>query len=182
MSYRTFVCCKETHEGAKIDPSPEWTGTWQDPVLAAVRRRAAGDRAQRDDLRRQRRRSHIQVPAADAQMRFWRNTPKVVRQSAGSTRTCRTRRSATSGTRTSTTASGPPASCGSRRPSSTSPDGSWTTARHSAREPQPTTWSSTSAQPARSSPARARSSGRGGSTPTTIAATTRRASTCSRRR
>ncbi len=30
-TYRTLVCYKETHEGAKIDPSPEWTGTWRDP-------------------------------------------------------------------------------------------------------------------------------------------------------
>ncbi|HEX4440109.1 MAG TPA: N,N-dimethylformamidase beta subunit family domain-containing protein [Thermoanaerobaculia bacterium] len=28
--YRTLVCYKETHAGAKIDPSPEWTGTWRD--------------------------------------------------------------------------------------------------------------------------------------------------------
>jgi subtilase family serine protease len=28
--YRTLVCYKETHEGAKIDPNPAWTGTWRD--------------------------------------------------------------------------------------------------------------------------------------------------------
>ena len=28
---RTIVCYKESHAGAKIDPSPEWTGTWRDP-------------------------------------------------------------------------------------------------------------------------------------------------------
>ena len=28
--YRTLVCYKETHAGAKIDPDPEWTGTWRD--------------------------------------------------------------------------------------------------------------------------------------------------------
>ena len=28
--HRTLVCYKETHAGAKIDPSPEWTGTWRD--------------------------------------------------------------------------------------------------------------------------------------------------------
>src|SRR4029079_6680659 len=28
--YRTLVCYKETHANAKIDPSPEWTGTWRD--------------------------------------------------------------------------------------------------------------------------------------------------------
>ncbi len=30
-SYRTLVCYKETWDNAKIDPSPEWTGTWRDP-------------------------------------------------------------------------------------------------------------------------------------------------------
>jgi VCBS repeat-containing protein len=30
-SHRTLVSYKETHAGAKIDPSPEWTGTWRDP-------------------------------------------------------------------------------------------------------------------------------------------------------
>jgi hypothetical protein len=30
-AHRTLVCFKETHEGAKVDPSPEWTGTWRDP-------------------------------------------------------------------------------------------------------------------------------------------------------
>ena len=28
---RTLVCYKETLHNAKIDPSPEWTGTWRDP-------------------------------------------------------------------------------------------------------------------------------------------------------
>ena len=29
--YKTLVCYKETLDNAKIDPSPEWTGTWRDP-------------------------------------------------------------------------------------------------------------------------------------------------------
>ena len=29
--YRTLVSYKETHAGAKIDPTPVWTGTWRDP-------------------------------------------------------------------------------------------------------------------------------------------------------
>lgn len=32
--YRTLVCYKETKPGAKIDPSPEWTGTWRDARLS----------------------------------------------------------------------------------------------------------------------------------------------------
>ena len=31
--YRTLVCYKETKSGAKIDPSPQWTGTWRDPTV-----------------------------------------------------------------------------------------------------------------------------------------------------
>ncbi|MEV6980543.1 DUF4082 domain-containing protein [Sphaerisporangium sp. NPDC051017] len=29
--FRTMVCYKETLANAKIDPSPQWTGTWRDP-------------------------------------------------------------------------------------------------------------------------------------------------------
>ena len=49
-------------------------------VLAARRRRAARERAHRDDLHGQRRSRNdaIEVPAADGKMRFWRNTPNVV--------------------------------------------------------------------------------------------------------
>ncbi|MCR2784988.1 MULTISPECIES: DUF4082 domain-containing protein [unclassified Microbacterium] len=32
--YRTLVSYKETWSRAKIDPSPEWTGTWRDPRFA----------------------------------------------------------------------------------------------------------------------------------------------------
>lgn len=33
--YRTLVSYKETWGNAKIDPSPEWTGTWRDPRYAS---------------------------------------------------------------------------------------------------------------------------------------------------
>ncbi|HKP06545.1 MAG TPA: DUF4082 domain-containing protein [Microbacterium sp.] len=33
-AYRTLISYKETWASAKIDPSPEWTGTWRDPRLA----------------------------------------------------------------------------------------------------------------------------------------------------
>ena len=33
-AYRTLVCYKETWANDKIDPSPEWTGTWRDPRFA----------------------------------------------------------------------------------------------------------------------------------------------------
>ncbi len=38
-AYRTLVSYKETWDNAKIDPSPEWTGTWRDPRFA---RQSAG--------------------------------------------------------------------------------------------------------------------------------------------
>ena len=31
VPFRTLVTYKETHANAKIDPSPQWTGTWRDP-------------------------------------------------------------------------------------------------------------------------------------------------------
>lgn len=74
--HRTLVCYKETAANAKIDPSPEWTGTWRDPrfsppsdggrpenALTGTLFRVNGPRADR-----------ITVPAADGKMRFWRNT------------------------------------------------------------------------------------------------------------
>jgi hypothetical protein len=74
--HRTLVCYKETHAGAKIDPSPQWTGTWRDPrfsppsdggqpeneitgTLYAVNGIASNSLA---------------VPAAYGKHRFWRNT------------------------------------------------------------------------------------------------------------
>lgn len=35
-SYRTLVSYKETWSNAKIDPTPEWTGTWRDPRFAST--------------------------------------------------------------------------------------------------------------------------------------------------
>ena len=75
-AYRTLVCYKETHANAKIDPSPEWTGTWRDPRFSPP---ADGGRPENalmgtiftvnDGAT-----TSIQVPAADGKMRFWRNT------------------------------------------------------------------------------------------------------------
>jgi hypothetical protein len=74
-SYRTLVSYKETHANAKIDPSPEWTGTWRDPRFSPP---ADGGRPENaltgtiftvnccTDA--------ITVPAAKGSHRFWRNT------------------------------------------------------------------------------------------------------------
>jgi len=80
--YRTLVCYKETYANAVIDPDdpPTWTGTWRDPRFSPP-----GDGGQPENA------LHgtifmvngpgadnlglaIQVPQADGQMRFWRNT------------------------------------------------------------------------------------------------------------
>ena len=76
--YRTLVCYKETHAGAKIDPLPNvWTGTWRDPRFSPP---ADGGRPENaltgtifmvnDGAT-----TSIAVPEADGKMRFWRNTP-----------------------------------------------------------------------------------------------------------
>lgn len=75
--YRTLVCYKETHAGAKIDPLPNvWTGTWRDPRFSPP---ADGGRPENaligtiftvnDGAT-----TSITVPEADGKMRFWRNT------------------------------------------------------------------------------------------------------------
>jgi Domain of unknown function (DUF4082)/Bacterial Ig domain/Purple acid Phosphatase, N-terminal domain/Fibronectin type III domain len=76
--YRTLVCYKETHANQTIDPKdpPTWTGTWRDPRFSPP---ADGGRPEnaltgtifyvngtRSDA--------ITVPAAFANLRFWRNT------------------------------------------------------------------------------------------------------------
>ncbi len=48
--HRTLVSYKETHANAKIDPSPEWTGTWRDPRLFSPDGGRPGERADRHDL------------------------------------------------------------------------------------------------------------------------------------
>ena len=75
-AFRTLVSYKETHANEKIDPSPEWTGTWRDPRFSPP---ADGGRPENgltgtiftvNDPGT----FSIQVPAEDGRMRFWRNT------------------------------------------------------------------------------------------------------------
>jgi Domain of unknown function (DUF4082)/Bacterial Ig-like domain/Bacterial Ig domain len=81
---RTLVTYKETWANAKIDPSPEWTGTWRDPRFTPP---ANGSRPENaltgtaymsnsDDMA-------IQVPAEQGKYRIWRNTT-VAQQTSGS--------------------------------------------------------------------------------------------------
>ena len=82
--HRTLVCYKETHAGAKIDPTSTWTGTWRDPrgfnpegpqpenALTGTLFRVNSDTRA------------LEVPAADGRLRFWRGT-NLASQAAGAT-------------------------------------------------------------------------------------------------
>ncbi|MGO9211040.1 MAG: N,N-dimethylformamidase beta subunit family domain-containing protein [Terriglobales bacterium] len=91
-AYRTLVSYKETLGETKIDPldPPTWTGTWRDPTFSppadggnpenavtGTLFRVSGCGADNTDL-------SMQVPAADGQMRFWRNTA-IASQTTGQT-------------------------------------------------------------------------------------------------
>lgn len=73
---RTLVSYKETWSNAKIDPSPEWTGTWRDPRFAS--QSAGGGRPENgltgtlytsnfSDL-------PVTVSAEEGKLRLWRGT------------------------------------------------------------------------------------------------------------
>ncbi|GAA4424240.1 hypothetical protein GCM10023148_26450 [Actinokineospora soli] len=77
-AYRTMVCYKETKSpgGAKIDPSPEWTGTWRDPRSSPP---SDGGRPENQLIGalfmvNGYRADALQVPASFKRNRLWRNT------------------------------------------------------------------------------------------------------------
>ena len=86
--YRTLVCYKETHAGAKIDPSPEWTGTWRDPRFSPPADGGRPENALTGTLFTVNNgaTTAIQVPAEDGKVRFWRNT-SIANLAPGSTAT-----------------------------------------------------------------------------------------------
>ena len=74
--YRTLVSYKETWANAKIDPSPEWTGTWRDPRFAPTSKGAGrpenaltGTAYMVNDVD-----LPLTVQAAEGKYRLWRNT------------------------------------------------------------------------------------------------------------
>ena len=83
-----MVCYKETHANAVIDPQdpPTWTGTWRDPRFSPP---ADGGRPE-NGLQAtifmvngpNPQSMEVQIPQADGQMRFWRNT-SVATQAPG---------------------------------------------------------------------------------------------------
>lgn len=73
-SHRTLVSYKETHANAKIDPTPEWTGTWRDarafnPEGPQPENALTGQIFTVNCCA-----DAIRVPEADGKLRFWRNT------------------------------------------------------------------------------------------------------------
>ncbi len=74
--YRTMVCYKETLDGAKTDPSPQWTGTWRDARFSPPSDGGRPEYALTGTSYRVNgpRNDAITVPAADGRMRMWRNT------------------------------------------------------------------------------------------------------------
>jgi hypothetical protein len=89
-SYRTLVCYKETHAGAKIDPSPLWTGTWRDARFSPPSDGGRPENALTGTIFTVNDigccSQAITVPAAQGKMRFWRNT-SVANLAAGATAT-----------------------------------------------------------------------------------------------
>lgn len=84
-AYRTMVSYKETWANTKIDPEPEWTGTWRDPRLAPQSRGGGVPEnaltgtayvANFSDLA-------ITVSADEGKYRLWRHT-ELASQSPGS--------------------------------------------------------------------------------------------------
>lgn len=75
-AYRTLVSYKETRSSAKIDPSPQWTGTWRDPRFAS---QANGGGLPENALSGTLYQSNfsdlpVTVSAAEGKNRLWRNT------------------------------------------------------------------------------------------------------------
>jgi Domain of unknown function (DUF4082)/Putative Ig domain/Bacterial Ig-like domain (group 2) len=74
--YRTLVCYKETFDGAKTDPSSEWTGTWRDPRFSPPsnggrpENSLTGTIFKTDGITF----NTMSVPAEFAAHRFWRGT------------------------------------------------------------------------------------------------------------
>jgi hypothetical protein len=85
---RTLVCYKETRDGAKIDPSPVWTGTWRDARFSPPADGGRPENALMGTLYKVDafRYDPITVSAADGKMRFWRNT-SIANLAAGSSAT-----------------------------------------------------------------------------------------------
>ena len=74
--FRTLVTYKETHENAKIDPSPTSTGTWRDPRFGSLDGSGVPENALTGTLFVINccRFDDVVVSAEEGRRRFWRNT------------------------------------------------------------------------------------------------------------
>jgi hypothetical protein len=74
--YRTLISYKETQANAKIDPTPEWTGTWRDPRFSPPADGGRPENALTGTLFMVNgtRNDAITVPEVEGKRRFWRNT------------------------------------------------------------------------------------------------------------
>lgn len=77
---RTLVCYKETLDGAKTDPTSEWTGTWRDARFSPPADGGAPENALTGQLFRCINPTYqpdfnLEVPSDYSKLRFWRNTP-----------------------------------------------------------------------------------------------------------
>jgi len=83
--YRTLVAYKETWDRGKIDPTPEWTGTWRDPRYAAPAH--GGGRPENELIGTLYQVNHVDlaltVPARQGRMRLWRHTPLAALPAGG---------------------------------------------------------------------------------------------------
>jgi methionine-rich copper-binding protein CopC len=89
--FRTLVCYKETHTGAKIDPAAGvWTGTWRDPRFSTTTDGGRPENALTGTLFVMNDNgtpgNSITVPYEYANLRFWRNT-SIATMSPGQTAT-----------------------------------------------------------------------------------------------
>ncbi|WP_433240080.1 DUF4082 domain-containing protein [Streptosporangium sp. CA-135522] len=76
VPFRTLVCYKETFANAKIDPSPQWTGTWRDPRFSPPSNGGRPENSVTGTLFMMNsfQTDSIVVPAEYGNMRLWRNT------------------------------------------------------------------------------------------------------------
>ncbi|HSL09096.1 MAG TPA: N,N-dimethylformamidase beta subunit family domain-containing protein, partial [Pseudonocardiaceae bacterium] len=74
--WRTVVTYKETRHDGKIDPSPEWTGTWRDARFSPPSDGGRPENALVGNMFtvNGRRDDSLVVPAAHGKMRLWRDT------------------------------------------------------------------------------------------------------------
>lgn len=74
-AYRTLVCYKETHAGAKLDPTSTWTGTWRDPRFSPPSDGGRPENALTGTIFMVNGTSQpITISEPEGKSRFWRNT------------------------------------------------------------------------------------------------------------